>query len=267
MTEEQRRNLERLADRAVTWPARPLTAKDRDDIRAALSEIAEPSGGRIEAMKAHLSRLEAENERLDRECSEATRGLASEARRSMRLEAAIRELTEHVLDLRRQLTPVDPGEREFLGRLVRDAWVAWAREHPEPKSSWLIPYEELPEADREADRRIGDAMAVWFGSFIDQAEKRADRAMRGLEAKLATPVDPDAPRRFRYRSRVSGWLYGVYFPRWDRTAFGNGPRMKGLPDQDGLEWLDDPSPAPAEGATATGAAPAESAPPARSEDA
>jgi hypothetical protein len=50
-------------------------------------------------------------------------------------------------------------ERDDLGRIVREAWVKWARTQPEAKPSWLIPYDGLPEADREADRQIGEAVA------------------------------------------------------------------------------------------------------------
>lgn len=33
--------------------------------------------------------------------------------------------------------------------------MAWAREQPDPKPSWLLPWEELTEPEREVDRRIG----------------------------------------------------------------------------------------------------------------
>lgn len=49
-------------------------------------------------------------------------------------------------------------DREALGRLVRETWIAWVQEQPEPKSSWLLPWEELAEPDREVDRRIGEAV-------------------------------------------------------------------------------------------------------------
>lgn len=50
-------------------------------------------------------------------------------------------------------------DRETLGRIVRLAWVEWAREQPSPKPSWLKPWEELSETGREADRRIGEFTA------------------------------------------------------------------------------------------------------------
>lgn len=49
--------------------------------------------------------------------------------------------------------------REQLGELVRLAWIEWTLEQPEPKPSWLVPWAELPEADKEADRRIGEFVA------------------------------------------------------------------------------------------------------------
>jgi hypothetical protein len=54
-----------------------------------------------------------------------------------------------------------PFDREALGRMVRDAWVRWAETQPSPKASWLVPYDELEEPDKEADRQIGEAVARW----------------------------------------------------------------------------------------------------------
>jgi len=50
--------------------------------------------------------------------------------------------------------------REQRGRLVREAWVTWAREHPAPKSGWLTGWDELDEMQREVDMRIGEAVAA-----------------------------------------------------------------------------------------------------------
>ena len=54
-----------------------------------------------------------------------------------------------------------PMDRDTLGRMVREAWVRWAMTQPSPKASWLAPYDELAEADKEADRQIGEAIAKW----------------------------------------------------------------------------------------------------------
>lgn len=52
-----------------------------------------------------------------------------------------------------------PVDRESLGRLVRKVWIGWASEQPNPKPSWLVPWEDLSEPDREVDRRIGETLA------------------------------------------------------------------------------------------------------------
>jgi hypothetical protein len=49
--------------------------------------------------------------------------------------------------------------REWLGRIVREVWVRWAKEQPEPKPSWLVPWDGLTEPEQEVDRRIGEAVA------------------------------------------------------------------------------------------------------------
>lgn len=50
--------------------------------------------------------------------------------------------------------------RESLGREVRRVWLAWANEQPSQKPSWLLSWDSLSEADREVDRRIGEALAI-----------------------------------------------------------------------------------------------------------
>jgi len=52
------------------------------------------------------------------------------------------------------------ADREALGRIVRDTWVAWAREQPDPKPSWLVGWDELDDDQREVDMRIGEALAA-----------------------------------------------------------------------------------------------------------
>lgn len=49
--------------------------------------------------------------------------------------------------------------REPLGRLVRQVWVDWAREQPDPKPSWLTGWDDLDAGQREVDMRIGSALA------------------------------------------------------------------------------------------------------------
>jgi hypothetical protein len=73
-------------------------------------------------------------------------------------------------------------DREALGRRVREVWIAWAKEQPAPKASWLLPWEELSEPDREVDRRIGATIAA------EALEAAAD--LIEAEAKLDMGPDP-----------------------------------------------------------------------------
>jgi hypothetical protein len=57
-----------------------------------------------------------------------------------------------------QRHPGGSEPRELVGRLVRQVWVQWAREQPDPKPSWLLPWEDLDDGQREADMRIGAAL-------------------------------------------------------------------------------------------------------------
>lgn len=50
-------------------------------------------------------------------------------------------------------------DREHLGKRVREVWIAWAKTQPHPKQSWLVPWDELAEPDREVDRMIGETLA------------------------------------------------------------------------------------------------------------
>jgi hypothetical protein len=72
------------------------------------------------------------------------------------------------------LTPAPraTANREDLGRAVRDAWVAWAREQDNPKDSWLVGWDELDEGQREVDMRIGEALA---GFLAPRATVKPDR--------------------------------------------------------------------------------------------
>jgi hypothetical protein len=54
-----------------------------------------------------------------------------------------------------------PDNREVLGRVVRETWVAWALEQPDVSDhpSWVKPWGELAGRDKEVDMRIGSAVA------------------------------------------------------------------------------------------------------------
>ena len=81
----------------------------------------------------------------------------------------------HVGDATAPAGGVTEDMREFLGKLVRLEWTRWAAEQPNPKPSWLKPWTELDEPDKEVDRRIGEA--IWRFSFArDAALTTAARA-------------------------------------------------------------------------------------------
>jgi len=66
--------------------------------------------------------------------------------------------------------PAVPGDRpaldrDSLGQMVREVWVAWANEQATPKPTWLVGWDDLPEPDREVDRRIGEAL--WLRGVAD----------------------------------------------------------------------------------------------------
>jgi hypothetical protein len=52
-------------------------------------------------------------------------------------------------------------ENEYA-KVVRDAWCKWAASHPAPKSSWLVPWEDLDAEQRDADRAIARALIRHF---------------------------------------------------------------------------------------------------------
>jgi len=60
-------------------------------------------------------------------------------------------------------------EAEQLGKVVRDAWVKWAKTRPEAKPSWLVEWEALPSSDpqREVDILIGQAVSNFLLEKLD----------------------------------------------------------------------------------------------------
>ena len=68
-------------------------------------------------------------------------------------------------------TEPDKSVTEFLGALVRDEWIAWAKEQPDitEHPHWLTEWEKLSERDREVDRRIGMRVAQFV---LDRALRK-----------------------------------------------------------------------------------------------
>jgi hypothetical protein len=74
-------------------------------------------------------------------------------------------------------------DREALGRLVREEWIAWARAQPNPEASWLVPWEDMGEPEREVDRRIGERLAREGRAEIEEAHAALDPIVARRDAR------------------------------------------------------------------------------------
>lgn len=71
--------------------------------------------------------------------------------------------------------------RDELGRLVRETWIAYCIEMGDGKPSHLTGWDDLPEYDKEVDRRIGEGIKI----ALIEDQKRL--------AMIAPPPPPDDP--------------------------------------------------------------------------
>ena len=78
-------------------------------------------------------------------------------------------------------------ERERLGRLVRELWIDWAKKQPAPKPSWLVPFDELSEPDKEADRVIGYGLLLEFNSEMT-GERMNHERLKQIAEDLRTQL-------------------------------------------------------------------------------
>src|SRR5712691_8072812 len=58
-------------------------------------------------------------------------------------------------------------DREMLGMLVRSVWIDWAYDH-NAKPHHLVPWEYLPEDQKEVDRLIGERLAATRDAEVAQ---------------------------------------------------------------------------------------------------
>jgi len=89
-------------------------------------------------------------------------------------------------------------DREELGREVRAVWVKWAGEQPDPKPSWLVPWEGLSEPDKEVDRRIGERI---YALAQGDTESMLLRVVQVLNL-LRVSTDQFAGAMYRYEDRA-----------------------------------------------------------------
>jgi len=102
------------------------------------------------------------------------------------------------MDTPAPIAPILTLEPEELGRKVREIWIEWAKQQPNPKPSWLLPWEELSEPDREVDRRIGMQIAVGIVARLrgnldnqkDLFERHTKAVADFLNELYAIAVDP-----------------------------------------------------------------------------
>ncbi len=92
--------------------------------------------------------------------------------------------------------------RELLGRLVRQVWMEWAREQPDSKPSWLLPWEELDDGQREVDMRIG---AMLFSKGRTAGIEYVETAIAGLHEpqEVRFSQGPRQGRTFKVCPRCS----------------------------------------------------------------
>lgn len=62
--------------------------------------------------------------------------------------------------------------REDGGKLIRQEWIRWAQEQPNPKPSWLIEWKDLDEPDKEVDRRIWEVTVAPYITAIAGLNER-----------------------------------------------------------------------------------------------
>ena len=84
-------------------------------------------------------------------------------------------------------------DRELLGRLVREVWVAYCVEIGDTKPSHLAPWDELTEDEREVDRRIGERL-------FDEGVAALARAKLGLNVTVENDFGPSRPIYISYSS-------------------------------------------------------------------
>lgn len=106
--------------------------------------------------------------------------------------------------------PLAALTRDDLGRVVREAWVAWAKTDPRSvyKPHWLLGYDALDGADREADRCIGEAVergaSVVIAALHNELIKASDAVIKEQKRAEAAEAERDTlAQRFENEVRHS----------------------------------------------------------------
>jgi hypothetical protein len=93
-------------------------------------------------------------------------------------------------------------DREKLGRIVRATWVECATGQPDPKPSWLLPWEMLDEFQRDADCQMGlDAAREGQAELVRWL--RCERADMERRANAGRPEDDDQVRAMQRANQAA----------------------------------------------------------------
>ena len=137
---------------------------------------------------------------LKKQLAERDATIAKQAERIAELEHGATSLDWNIKDhgiavtgVAAQVLAIPEADNEFLGKKVREVWLTWAQEQPDPKPSWLLPWDRLSPADRDVDTRIGTRLAnigrcryvdVGSGAHQKQLAER-DATIERLRMELA----------------------------------------------------------------------------------
>jgi hypothetical protein len=86
--------------------------------------------------------------------------------------------------------------REDGGKLVRGAWIKWARTQPDPKHSWLIPWEKLSEEEKEAECQVWETIVTPYLDVIRGVREGVSNFYEAIDmlSLLEIKEDNDAKR-------------------------------------------------------------------------
>lgn len=130
-----------------------------------------------------------------------------------------------------------PESHEELGRVVRETWVAWAREQPDCKPSWLVPWDELDAGQREVDMRIGAGVvkALRGQGYMVVKIPPCTRAGRGHGRHILITRSATCPGEDPMPHGVQGCHDGT-FGVWVHCACGHSFRDYTAGDEPATPW-------------------------------
>lgn len=98
--------------------------------------------------------------------------------------------------------PTSHADGDALGRHVRRVWVQWAHEQDDPKPTWPVGWDDLPEPDRDVDRRIGQAL---FTRGVRHAQAHARTTAQAVGAPMTSQEMTEIAKAFERDKWVGEW--------------------------------------------------------------